>query len=250
MSSNAAPLIAPPPVEVRLHPASSLGEALIWYHFVPLLGDEGRRWFAEYQDSGAEAQAQRIDFAVHLVRKGRRFEAAAELAACRRWQLRAGRGVAPAIHGVLETGYHAARAYGQYLDGRLDRARTSMLRAHTALASTLDRAPHLLPFAQKAIQLTLNEARIEATERRWDAMWGLVDRARAMARGERPFCVGPQGPVTIQAIRAALSAIEPVGDHDAEALAILLDGTRYVETTEAMVSSATTPPHMAPLDCF
>ncbi len=234
----------------RRHRANNLGDALIWYHFVPLTGEPGQHWYIEYQDSGAEGIAYEIDRAVALLRLRRKDEACAKLDWCRQRQLSLRGSVDDAIDGVIEVGYHASLAYVHFLGGRLEKARQSVKEAQETVVEILGKAPYLLTFAQKCNQLALNEARILCTQRRWGEMFRLLDCARGMARGTAAYCELPSGPVFIEDIHAVLRGVEPKDKLDAEAIETLLDQEKLAASVDKIAVGVATPPHAASLECF
>src|SRR5579872_1610040 len=89
--------------------ATRLEEALLWYHFVPASGLEGRNWYDEYRRSGGEALCQRIDVSVALMRRRKVDAGKALLDECR--EALEARSSSRAVAGVAEEGYFGALAY-------------------------------------------------------------------------------------------------------------------------------------------
>lgn len=216
--------------------ATTLAEALVWYHFVPASGPEGRAWYDEYRRSGGEALAQQIDVSVDLMRRRKLEDGKLLLEGCLD-RLDAPALRSRAVAGVLEESYFGALAYLHYHRGHHAAARAALDRAAHVIADVVTATPCLITFATKCYDFCLHRARIARSEARWRDMWRAVDDGRAMLRGERPLCRAHY----IGDAEAFLRAATPADDLERRALELLSDRTALLATYERRALGATIP---------
>ncbi len=225
--------------------ARVLGEALIWYHFVPGASAEGSRWYRQFCDSGAEDISYRLDVVVDLLRKARIAEGSEQLAACRRDREALGNAVDEATHEILEEALQGAEGYLLYLRGDYAAARRALEQAEAAVARALEKAPFLLSFTQKCKQLCLNKARVARNERRWDEMFRLIGAATAMVAGREPLCILARGPVYVDEVYRWLETVAPTDALEEEALRSLANRERNIAAFEHLALDAAMVPNVA-----
>lgn len=223
--------------------ATRLEEALLWYHFVPASGPEGRDWYDEYRRSGGETLGQRIDVSVALMRRRKVDAGKALLDECRP-QLEApeARSSSRAVAGVTEEGYFGALAYFHYHHGEYDAARHALDCAADRIAEVVASAPYLVTFTTKCHDFCLHRARIARGEARWQEMRTRIQEGREMLAGERPLCRGDHGATYIADAEAFFQAITPADDIERRALDLLCDRTSMIATYEKRALGATIPP--------
>jgi hypothetical protein len=223
--------------------ASRLEEALLWYHFVPASGPDGRDWYDEYRRSGWEALGQRIDMSVDLMRKRKVDAGKALLDECRD-ALKAldARSAPRAVAGVGKEGYFGALAYFHYHHRQYNAARDALDRAAHHIAEVVADAPYLVTFATKCYDFCLHRTRIARGEARWQAMWACVQEGREMLAGERPLCRSDHGATYIGDAEAFFQAVTPADDIERRALALLCDRDSVIATYEKRALGASLPP--------
>lgn len=223
--------------------ATRLEEALLWYHFVPASGPEGRDWYDEYQRSGGEALCQRIDVSVALMRR-RKIDAGKSLLDECRAPLQAleARPSSRAVAGVAQEGYFGALAYFHYHHGQYDAARDALDSASDRIAEVVARAPYLVTFTTKCYDFCLHRARIARGEAHWQEMRTRIQEGREMLAGERPLCRGDHGDTYIGDAEAFFQAVTPADDIERRALDLLRDRMSMIATYEKRALGATIPP--------
>lgn len=223
--------------------ASRLEEALLWYHFVPASGPEGRDWYDEYRRSGGEALCQRIDVSVALMRRRKVDAGKVLLDECRApIEALEAQSAPRAVAGVVEEGYFGALAYFHYHHGEYDAARHALDCAANRIAEVVTRAPYLVTFTTKCYDFCLHRARIARGEAHWQEMWTRVQEGREMLAGERPLCRSDHGATYIADAEAFFQAITPADDIEHRALDMLRDRTAMIATYEKRALGATIPP--------
>lgn len=225
--------------------ARVLGEALIWYHFVPGASEAGSRWYRNFRDSGAEDISYRLDVAVDLLRKSRQEAGCELLAGCRRDRESLGSALEPATREILEEALQGAEGYLLYLRGDYPAARWALENAEAAVGRALEAAPFLLGFTQKCRQLCLNKARVARSERRWDEMRRLIALATAMVAGREPLCTLARGPVYVDELYAWLAQLAPADPLEEEALRSLRNRERNIAAFDHLAQDAAMIPNVA-----
>lgn len=223
--------------------ATTLAEALLWYHFVPASGPDGRDWYDEYRRSGWEALSQRIDVSVDLMRR-RKIDAGKALLDECRGPLEAPevRSSSRAVAGVVEEAFFGALAYFHYHRGQFDAARDALDRAADLIAEVVADAPCLITFTTKCYDFCLHRARIARSEALWQEMWTCVQQGREMLTGERPLCCSDHGAMYIGDAEAFFQAATPADDIERRALDLLRDRDSMIATYEKRALGATMPP--------
>ena len=221
--------------------ATRLEEALLWCHFVPASGPDGRDWYEEYLQSGCEAVGQRIDTSVALMRRRQIDAGKTLLDECRARIDASAAGVSRAVAGVVEEGYFGALAYFLYHRGQHDAARAALDRATGAIAEVVAAAPYLVTFATKCYDFCLHRTRIARAEARWQEMWTCVQEGREMLGGQRPLCRGAHGATYIDEAEAFFRAATPTDDIERRALDLLRDRQATVATYEKRAIGASMP---------
>jgi hypothetical protein len=222
--------------------ATRLEEALLWCHFVPASGPEGRAWYADYQGYGGEALGLRIDVSVALMRR-RQVDAGKTLLDECRARIEASAARMPrTVAGVVEEGYFGALAYLHYHRGQHEAARLALDRATVAIAEVVAAAPCLVTFATKCYDFCLHRTRIARSESRWQEMWRCVQEGRDMVGGRRPLCRGASGATYIDEAEAFFRAATPTDDLERHALDLLRDRQAMVAAYEKRALGASTPP--------
>jgi hypothetical protein len=223
--------------------ATTLNEALGWYHFVPACGPDGAAWYRAFRQSGCEALAQRIDVSVDLMRRRQIERGKTLLDECR------GILEAPAVQssprevaGVAEEAYFGALAYFHYHLEQYAAARDALDTAADRIAEVVAAAPFLVTFTVKCYDFCLHRARIARTERRWPEMWRCIAEGREMLTGECPLCSTVRGPVYIGDTEAFYRAATPTDDIEHRALELLRDRSAVLETFEKRALGASMPP--------
>jgi hypothetical protein len=226
-----------------LRKPTTLGEALLWYHFVPASGPDGSAWYHEYQQSGCEALAQRIDVSVDLMRR-RKIEAGKALLDECRGPLasREVQSSSRAVAAVAEEAYLGALAYFHYHRGQYAAARDALDSAADRIAEVVAEAPFLVTFTIKCYDFCLHRARIARGEGYWREMWRRVDEGREMLAGQRPLCCSDRGAVYIGDAEAFFRAATPADDIERRALDLLCDRNSMRVTYEKRALGATMPP--------
>ena len=223
--------------------ATRLEEALLWYHFVPASGPEGRDWYDEYRRSGWEALCQRIDVSVALMRRRKIDAGKALLDECRApFEAPEARSASRTVAGIAEEGYFGALAYFQYHRGQYDAARDALNNAANRIAEVVAKAPYLVTFTTKCYDFCLHRARIARGEAHWPEMWTRVQEGREMLAGERPLCRSDHGATYIADAEGFFQAITPADDLERRALDILRDRNSMIATYEKRALGATMPP--------
>lgn len=223
--------------------ASKLEEALLWYHFVPASGPEGRDWYDEYQQSGWEALCQRIDVSVALMRRRQIDAGKALLDQCRApLEASEARTASRTVAGVAEEAYFGALAYFHYHRGQFAAAQDALDRASDRIAEVVGKAPYLVTFTTKCHDFCLHRARIARGEAHWQDMWSRVQEGREMLAGDRPLCRGDHGATYIADAEAFFEAITPADDIERRALDLLRDRSSMIAAYEKRAVGATMPP--------
>jgi hypothetical protein len=222
--------------------ATRLEEALLWCHFVPASGPEGRDWYEGDVRSGGEALCQRLDVGVALMRR-RQVDAGKTLLDECRARIDASSARMPrAVAGVVEEGYCGALAYFHYHRAHHDAARDALDRATDAIAEVVASAPFLVAFATKCYDFCLHRTRIARAEARWQDMWACVQEGREMLGGRRPLCRGDHGATYIDDAEAFFRAATPADDLERRALDLLRDRRATVATYEKRALAASMLP--------
>lgn len=230
-------------VDAAARRATSLGEALVWYHFVPASGPDGAAWYRVFQQSGCEALAQKIDVSVDLMRRRRVEHGKALLDECRSdLDGPALRAASREVAGVAEEAYFGALAYFHYHRGEHTAARDALDVATDRITEVVGAAPFLVTFTVKCYDFCLHRARIARAERSWPEMWGRIQEGREMLAGERPLCSTARGAVYIGDAEAFFHAATPTDELERRALELLRDHAAVVETFEKRALGATMPP--------
>src|SRR6185295_10443238 len=213
-------------------PAIRLEQALLWYHFVPASGPEGRDWYDEYLRHGGEALGQRIDVSVALMRRRQVDAGKALLDECRAHFEASAARMPPAVTGVVEEAYFGALAYFHYHRGQWDAAIGALDRATGAIAEVVAAAPYLVAFATKCYDFCLHRTRIARSQARWQVMWTCIQEGREMLGGQRPLCRGGHGATYIDEAEAFFRAATPTDDLERRALDLLCDRQATVAAYE------------------
>lgn len=223
--------------------ATKLGEALVWLHFVPASGPEGRNWYEEYRRSGGQAIGRKIDVSVDLMRSRQISAGKALLDECRAaLEAPEARSSSRAVAGVAEEAYFGALAYFHYHRGEYDAARHALDCAADRIAEVVARGPYLVTFAVKCYDFCLHRARIARGEARWQDMWTRIQEGREMLAGERPLCRSDHGATYIADAEAFFQAATPTDDIERQALDVLRDRSTMIATYEKRALGATMPP--------
>jgi hypothetical protein len=220
--------------------ATRLEQALLWCHFVPASGPDGRDWYEAYLRHGCEALGQRIDVSVALMR-GRQVDAGKMLLDECRACIEASARMPRAVAGVIEEGYFGALAYFHYHREQYDAARSALDRATGAIAEVVAAAPYLVTFATKCYDFCLHRTRIARNEARWQEMWMCVQEGREMLGGQRPLCRGEHGATYIEETEAFFRTVTPADDIERRALDLLCDRQATVAAFEKRALGATMP---------
>lgn len=212
---------------------------MLWYHFVPASGPQGRGWYDEYRRAGWEALGHKIDTSVALMRR-RKVEAGKALLDECRAPLDA---PAPrAIAGVAEEGYFGALAYFHYHHGQYGAARQALDRAADRIAEVVAAAPYLVAFTTKCHDFCLHRARIARGEARWHDMWTRIQDGREMIAGTQPLCRGDHGATYIADAEAFYRAATAADDLERRALDLLCDRGAMLATYDRRALGAAMPP--------
>jgi len=196
-----------------------------WPYFVSLCGEEGFRWA---QDFGSRRHVELMagtTRALGLLRK-RQIEAGlAEL----RWVetgLTEIETESPVFFHVLGRWYFGAIAYYYYCIEDYAQANAALDAAHTAVQHAIETQSFLVPFAAHCHDFWIQRIRIERNRRRWSDMWRLIEVARQIEVGERPYCVLSDGtPIDIAAIQDFYSSLAPFTEEERTSLLPVLDDT-------------------------
>lgn len=227
------------------HPrqASTVSEAMVWYHFVPRSGPEGAAWYEQYQASGCEAVAMQLDTGVAMMRKRQVNEGKALLdeSYLRLKQLER-QSLPRSIYGVAEEGYWGGLAYYHYHVEDFEQARHALDAAQQVLRETISEAPFLKTFATRCHDLRLHYARVARGLRQWQDMWLFIQQARQMVRSERPLCEAGWGAVYMDDALAFFRSAQPGNAVEQEALGYLLDQEKFLSTFEQRALGATLIP--------
>jgi hypothetical protein len=223
--------------------ASTLGEALVWYHFIPASGPDGVAWYREYRDSGCEALAQNLDVSVALMRRRKMEEGKALLDRCgSTLQGPDVKSASRAAAGVAEEAYFGALAYYHYHHAEHVEARDALDSAESRIAEVVAEAPFLVTFTVKCYDFCLHRARIARSERRWPDMWQHIDQGREMLAGQRPLCSTRRGAVYIRDTEEFFRTATPTDDIERNALDLLRDRSAMIATFEKRSLGATMSP--------
>jgi hypothetical protein len=230
-------------VATHFKKATTLGEALVWYHFIPASGPDGNEWYRAYRDSGCEALAQKVDISVSLMRR-RQIEAGmAMLDECRVALDAPGvRSYSRQVVGVAEEAYFGALAYYHYHCGEYAAARDALSVAAERIVEVVTEAPFLATFTVKCYDFALHRARIARGERRWSEMWRNIDEGREMVTGLRPLCYTRHGALFIGEAEAFLRTARVTDDIEREALYRLRDRSLITANFEKRALGATMLP--------
>lgn len=223
--------------------ATTLGEALLWYHFIPASSPAGNAWYRAYRESGCEALAQKIDVSVSLMRQRKLAAGWSLLDECRVAL------DAPEVQryprhvlGVAEEAYFGALAYHRYHHGEYAAARDALNAAAERIVEVVTEAPFLTTFTVKCYDFCLHRARVARGERRWAEMWRCIEAGREMVTGRRPLCDTRRGAIFIGETEAFYRAARSTDDLEREALDRLLDRGSILAIFEKRAVGATMPP--------
>jgi hypothetical protein len=201
-----------------------LPETYRWYYFIPLSGNDGRRWYEEYRSPDCHRIGTELDLALGLLRQ-RQIGPAKELLVAAEARLAAlAPRSSPAVVRVLERWYHSTYAYFRYFVGDGEGAKDSLDCARGSMAAAIELAPFLVVLATACCEFSLHYARIARRQRRWQEMARAIDAGRAMVDDRQALCqLGSGREIFISEVDGFYRAMTPADDNEREALEVLLN---------------------------
>jgi hypothetical protein len=199
-------------------------EALRWYYYIHLCGDEGREWVREYERVKGWDMGFRLDRVMWLCRRRRADEAQALLTGCLT-DLRAAEGTAtPSVVSVMRRWYLSSEAYYFYFCRDLGRARRLLEESEAAIRTAIAQSRFLVGVATGCVEFAVHYARLARDQRQWGEMRHWIATARAMYRNEAPLCSLADGSqIFLHTIYGLISSLTPTNEKERESLAFLLN---------------------------
>ncbi|HYU32691.1 MAG TPA: hypothetical protein VEW48_11055 [Thermoanaerobaculia bacterium] len=130
----------------------------------------------------------------------------------------------PDIFHTLQRWYFGALAYYYYCREEFSEAEQCLDAAHHEVREAIELRPFLLPLAPHCYDFWIQRVRIVRNQRRWNEMWHLVDIARQVFTGERPFCRLDDGTaIDFSALKTYYESMAPFSEEEAKPLRSVFD---------------------------
>lgn len=220
-------------------------EALRWYYYIHMCGEEGKDWVEKYDQANGWDAAARLDHTIALCRRNQLDEARRLLATCFDDLQAAERDAMPSVVSVMRRWYLSTEAYICYHCGDYEKARRLLEQSTGSIRDAISQSPFLVGLATGCVEFAVHYARLARYERRWNEMHHYFALARAMYRDQCPLCELEDGSqIFLRNIYQLVSSLTPQNEEEEKSLAFILNPQVIARGIEILIRRVEASPNM------